>query len=211
MNIVLNMSVQYWIRFYFFKAAPLLIMGFYLWQKPFKKLAWTSLAASFLVLTALVYAYADNTPLTVFFGEFHWSYTAAITWTLAYIGFFLVTFYKTKNSLTACTYAILAVSAGGLLYEIPPILLNFQYEFLSQLYPLILPTAILSLGLLAYLLYREHWHYGYGIRLFFSCWFLLNWSIIYGLQPHGFNSWFPRLPTILFLILLPLHIKKTEL
>jgi len=211
MNIVLNMSFQYWIRFYFFKAVPLLIMGLYLWRKPFKKLAWSSLAASFLVLTALVYAYADNTPLTVFFGEFHWSYTAAITWTLAYIGFFLVTFYKTKNESTACTYAILSVSAGGLIYEIPTLLTNLQYEFLSQLYPLILPTAILSLCLLAYLLYRENWHYYvYEARLFFSCWLLLNWNIIYGLHPFGFNSWLPRLPTIFFLILLPFHIRKPE-
>lgn len=216
-KVVWEYGLTYFLMYHLPKILPLIIVGLYCLVDykvhiVNKFLDVLSKAILVLVVTvgfAILSTYLMGLPLSVLMGDsYTWSYEAIIEWIFCFVVCWILTNHKLSSSITALTYAVVAVSAGGDLHEFAFGILNINHYY-HPTYPLLISTQILSIIILILLMKEHHWKLNKLTAIAFVMYVVF--TIVYAtiINPnikgiwHLPNLWIPRLPIIFLLASIP--------
>jgi hypothetical protein len=200
------------------KILPFVVFTYYSYQMIFKVsilekiLKFTSIitiALTSIFLFASTIGTFTKFPFKLFLNGYRWNYAGAIEWSSAFLILFLLFYLKMKNTSFSLVVSILAISFGSFAYEIPHFLSsNYLHPLFNASNPLLIDNAFISIVMLCLILNNQHFHLRKEIAITIIQ--LLLFSFFYYAYPriNGF-MWIPRLPMIIFLISIPLCMKKT--
>lgn len=205
-NSISQNGIGYFLSYFLHKWIPFLIFPLYLLHNPHGNKFTTFFSYGSLATAILLLPIALFTSISL---ALRWSFISIVTWNVAFLVFYGLTWWKTRNPLKALTFSILGVIAGGTIYEIPLFLANFQARWFYHLsYPLIIGTSWICILFFAYLL--VNWKWKPNRTFYLSLLAYLVWSIIYVFNPHSFPSIIPRIPTILMLCSISLTFRREK-
>lgn len=160
-------GIQQHTLFYFPKALPLAIIGFFcLLPNPNgRRLAfpcWLVFcgATAIAFFVTINYVAFGNTIMETLTGVFDWTGAGWLTWNYAFSFTFLTSYAKTHNPLFSFTFASVGISAGGQIYELPayPFLADpWNGAYLHRTYPLLLNTQWFTMVFLIFLCRKHGW------------------------------------------------------
>lgn len=203
------------------KVAPLFAIGVFLIirksSKTLDALHKGVVAVAFAVAVAVSVAavFVDWTQLTwILTEDFDWSVAGWLTWNFAFVLFYIVAKNRLFNSHFGFVYALLGISAGGLLYELPVGYWNYQIYYHAT-FPLFVNTQWISLSFLLLMLGGKGFKFNKYVCVGIAVYVL--GSILYAV--FGWNGslffnnslywqWLPRVATVILILLLPFGIRK---
>lgn len=208
--------------FYLRQRIPIFVYVFYLHFKDSDNPAINGSVKTIVSLIGLSTAYVItglifNIPFTRLV-PLNWEYQGLVTWGIFFLIYYYIVNKKVKNDLTAFTFAMLATTGGGWLYEI-----SFFHPLkmiMSNNTIFLINSQILCLILLAYELKKKGFKINRSIFLAFSVFLLFSLNLFLGFNgvvylfrrrwgDYAF-VWFCRVPACSFLISLLGGIKQIE-
>lgn len=199
-----NLGWLYVFRACFPTSFPPILYGAYIFlrgQNKFRRASKIVFYLSIISLTVLVVGYAFSSSVYFNFGTYEWSWAAVIEWNFTFVFAYALIRRKTED-FGALAFATAAISAGGMIYELP----IYRWGFLTRgifdaAFPLFIDTAFISLAFIIYFLKLHNWR----PKWFYVCLIIylahfVYYGIVMDYPGEILGWWLPRIPGIILLL-----------